>query len=53
MNMFSFFKKKLGVFFIYISNAIPKVPHTPPLPFSIQADFSSHARELSPGILPW
>jgi hypothetical protein len=23
----------LGIFFIYISNAIPKVPHTPPLPY--------------------
>jgi hypothetical protein len=22
----------LGIFLIYISNAIPKVPHTPPLP---------------------
>jgi hypothetical protein len=24
---------KLGIFFIYISNAIPKVPHNPPLPY--------------------
>jgi hypothetical protein len=23
----------LGIFFIYISNAIPNVPHTPPLPY--------------------
>jgi hypothetical protein len=31
-NQFLFFK--LGIYFIYISNAIPKVPHTlPPLPY--------------------
>jgi hypothetical protein len=33
---FSYFKNffKLGIFLIYISNAIPKVPHThPPLPY--------------------
>jgi hypothetical protein len=28
---FSFFKK-LGIYFIYISNTIPKVPHTLPYP---------------------
>jgi hypothetical protein len=35
VNVFTFLKIfLLGIFFIYISNAIPKVPHTlpPPLP---------------------
>jgi hypothetical protein len=30
----SFFKKLLDIFFIYISNAIPKPPYTLPLPCS-------------------
>jgi hypothetical protein len=29
-----FFKFLLGIFFIYISNAIPKIPYTLPLPCS-------------------
>jgi hypothetical protein len=38
----------LGIFFIYISNAIPKVPHTPPTPYS-----PTHPLPLlGPGI-PW
>jgi hypothetical protein len=28
-----FFHFLLGIFLIYISNAIPKIPHTPPLPY--------------------
>jgi hypothetical protein len=41
---FSFFLK-LGIFFIYISNAIPKVPHTPP-------HFHTHPFPLlGPGVL--
>jgi hypothetical protein len=33
----SFFK--LGIFLFYISNAIPKVPHTPPTPLSTHSRF--------------
>jgi hypothetical protein len=33
----SFFK--LGIFFIYISSAIPKVPHTPPTPLPTHSHF--------------
>jgi hypothetical protein len=34
LNFFSFLIFLLGIFLIYISNAIPKVPHTlPPLPY--------------------
>jgi hypothetical protein len=37
-NFFSFLK--LGIFFIYISNAIPKVPHTlPPTPLPTHSHF--------------
>jgi hypothetical protein len=33
-TVFFFFNFLLGIFLIYISNAIPKVPHThPPLPY--------------------
>jgi hypothetical protein len=32
LSSFFFFFFKLGIFLIYISNAIPKVPHTDPLP---------------------
>jgi hypothetical protein len=41
---FLFFFIKLGIFFIYISNAIPKVPHTLPLPLSYP---------LTPTSWPW
>jgi hypothetical protein len=29
----------LGIYFIYISNAIPKVPHTPPTPLPTHSHF--------------
>jgi hypothetical protein len=29
----------LGIFLIYISNAIPKVPHTPPTPLPTHSHF--------------
>jgi hypothetical protein len=29
----------LGIFFIYISNAIPKVPHNPPNPLPTHSHF--------------
>jgi hypothetical protein len=32
-GFFNIYNFLLGIFFIYISNAIPKVPHTPPLPY--------------------
>jgi hypothetical protein len=38
LSISSFFK--LGIFFIYISNAIPKVPQTPsPTPLPTHSDF--------------
>jgi hypothetical protein len=33
-SFFSFLKLLLGIYFIYISNAIPKVPHTLPHPLA-------------------
>jgi hypothetical protein len=33
LSFFFYHFLKLGIFFIYISNAIPKVPHPPPLPY--------------------
>jgi hypothetical protein len=36
INFYLFFKMYLlGIFFIYISNAIPKVPHTLPHPLPL------------------
>jgi hypothetical protein len=33
----------LSIFFIYISNAVPKVPHTPPTPLPTYSHFLSLA----------